>query len=439
MNTLEIKNAIYNRSMNFFQITAVSICVLISFIDGFDVLTIAFIAPSLAEQWALRPDELGVLFSSGLAGMVVGALVISPLGDKFGRRFVILTCLLILSLGMFASGLSTTQSQLLFARFFTGLGMGAILPGINTVVAEYSSNRYRSLAISIMAAGYTVGALVGGVISIYLINHFGWRYVFYFGGMFSCLMIPLVLFRLPESLDFLLNKKKNLNKLNKLLHKLGLSVCENYPMQAEQQNWHKQTTKLPLLLSAPILRATILLCLSNFMLMCSFYFLANWTPKILVSLGYSKELSISGSILMNICGIVGGLLLGWLSKKHAVQKITATLLVIAFITVVAFGFSANILAVLLFLIAFIGFSISGAMAGLYATAPIVFPPQIRSTGTGIVLGLARLGATLGPYLAGILIAAELPRSYYYFILATPLLFAAICIINTKSHEDVTKQ
>lgn len=432
---MDIKHAIYYRSMTTFQIIAITICVLISLIDGFDVLTIAFVAPSVATEWQLIPTQLGLLFSAGLAGMVLGALMISPFADKFGRRFIILSCLTILSVGMFASGLASSLEQLIIARLFTGLGMGAILPGINTVVAEYASYRYRSLAISIMAAGYTVGALIGGIISIYLINHLGWRYVFFFGGAFSCLMIPIVLLQLPESLDFLLNKKhaRGLKKLNALLARLGLPLCDQFPESADVLA--KQKKSLALLLTPSILKSTLLLCTSNFMLMCSFYFLANWTPKILVSLGYSTELSISGSILMNIFGIIGGILLGWFSKKYSVQKISGSMLVLAFIVVTAFGLSANILTLLFILIALIGFTLYGAMAGLYATAPAIFPAQIRATGTGIVLGLARLGATLGPYVAGVLIAAEFSRGAYYFILALPLLIAALCIFLIKPYQE----
>lgn len=435
MHVHEIKQTIYNNTMNRFQIFAVSVCVLISLIDGFDVLTIAFVAPSIATQWGLAPQQLGVLFSAGLVGMVVGALTISPFADKFGRRIIILCCLVILTIGMFASGLSNNHTELVIARLFTGLGMGAILPGINTVVAEYSSNRSRSLAISIMAAGYTVGSVIGGVISIALIKHFGWQYVFFFGGVLSAMMILVVFYQLPESLDFLLTKKsaKGLIKLNHLLNKLGLKACDTFPETASQLK--TKANNFNLLLTPGILKGTILLCISNFMLMCSFYFLANWTPKILVNLGYSNELSITGSLIMNICGIAGGLLLGWFSKKYSVQKIASLMLAISFVAVTAFGFSSNLLPLLFTLIAFIGFTIFGAMAGLYATAPIVFPPQVRATGTGIVLGLARLGAALGPYVAGLLIAAELPRGYYFFILALPLVVAASCVLVIKPYQE----
>lgn len=420
--------------MGLFQIIAVAICVMISLIDGFDVLTIAFVAPSLAEQWHIMPEQLGLLFSAGLAGMIIGALFIAPLADKLGRRFIILSCLTILTVGMFLSGLSSNHIELIITRIFTGIGMGAILPGINTVVAEYSSNRYRALAISIMAVGYTVGTVVGGVISIYLIKYLGWQYVFFFGSAFSFLMLPIAWFNIPESLDFLLTKEangKSLAKLNYVLKKLHIPLCQEFPSAVTTN----QKTSLKLLFTPRMFRATVLLCISNFMLMCSLYFLMNWTPKIFVDLGYSKDLSIMGSLVMNISGIAGGLALGWFSRQYSVQKITALLTLIGFIAVVAFGFSSNILPILFVIIGLIGFTVLGAMAGLYATAPAVFPPEVRATGTGIVLGLARFGATLGPYIAGLLIAVELPRGYYFLILALPLLVSSSCVFAIRPYRN----
>lgn len=430
---IDIQHSLHHAPMRAFQIFAIAICCMISFIDGFDVLAVAFVAPSITSDWQISPKQLGLLFSSGLAGMVIGALFISPLADRLGRRFLLLTCLVILSLGMFASTVAINWEQMLASRIFTGLGMGAILPAINTVVAEYSSNKYRSMAISIMAASYTVGATIGGIISILLINAWGWHSVFLFGATLSALLIPVVMFQLPESLDFLLARRRPdaLKKINQLMGKLNLPELDQLPKLKENQNVKKENT-FGQLFSPTIARSTLLLCLSYFMLMCTFYFLANWTPKILQSLGYSKDISITGSVIMNSCGIAGGLILGWLTKRFRVQLVTAVMLLLGFGMVVYFGFSANILSLLMVIIGVIGFAIYGSMAGLYATAPIIFPPEVRATGTGLVLGIGRLGATAGPYLAGVLIEAQWAREYYFSALALPLLLAAICIWLIKA-------
>jgi benzoate transport len=436
MTVTEIKQKISNNNMNLFQIFIVTICFIINLTDGFGVLSIAFAAPSISEQFALNPKQLGELFSAGFIGMVTGALLISPLADKLGRRFVILCCLFILATGMFASGFASSYSSLLVSRVYSGLGMGAILPAINTVVAEYSSNRHRSLVISVVTSGYTAGILVGGMVSIYIIKFFGWQYIFYMGSFVASVMFVVAIFRLPESLDFILLKGKRneegLIKLNRLLNKLNISQCQSFPEAPIATE--KKHNALKLLFSGDMLKPTLLLCTSTFMLMCSFYFLASWMPKILVGLGHSTDISISISIVMNLLAIIGGILLGWLSKKYTLRMVTAVMLALGFVMVTVTGLSPNNLPVLFVLLAFTGFTVFGAMPGLYAMAPEVFPPEVRATGTGIVAGIARLGAALGPYLAGLLIAANTPRVIYFFLLALPLLFAAISIFLIKKTD-----
>ena len=190
-----------------FQIVAIALCVLISMIDGFDVLAVAFTGPSIAAEWSLTPAQLGLVFSAGLAGMVLGSIFISPLADSLGRRRIVLGCLVILTLGMAATALAQNLEQLLALRVFTGLGMGGILAGINTVVAEYANDRRRDLAISFMAIGYPIGAMLGGLASSWIIANQGWHAVFLYGAAASALTLPLVMAAMPESLDFLLARR----------------------------------------------------------------------------------------------------------------------------------------------------------------------------------------------------------------------------------------
>ena len=423
--SVEIRSHLQTKPMNWFQIVAVTICVLISFIDGFDVLAIAYVSPIIAEQWQLSGNQLGSLFSAALLGMVIGALFISPLADRFGRRAIILICLIILSLGMFCSGLSSNYNMLLISRLFTGFGMGAILPLINTVVAEYSSLRYRSLAISIMAVGYTVGSIVSGFLSIYVIHWLSWEYIFYIGGLFSFCLIPATFYYLPDSLDYVLQKNhpSQLKKLNQLLTRLDIPTQQNFPKVEDKT---QKRTSFFILFSRPLYKSAILLSVSYFMLMCSFYFLVNWMPKILVNWGYSVDTSIQISLIMNICGIAGGLILGFCSREYALQKVIMAMLFIGFVTVSLLGWQ-NQLILIIGGVMVIGVALFGAMAGLYATAPILFSTDIRATGTGFVLGVGRLGAALGPYVAGLLINTQISAPIYFFILALPLLIAMLSL------------
>ena len=180
---MTVVDQIRERPMTPLQVGAVLICILINFIDGFDVLAIAFAAPEISKEWQLQPSTLGVVFSSGLAGMVLGALFLSPVADRFGRRKLILLCLAVISTGMFTSALADDVNSLLLTRLITGLGVGGMLSSLTTMVAEYSSVRRQKLAVSVLQAGYPVGAIIAGFASVLLVSEFGWRSIFWGGSL----------------------------------------------------------------------------------------------------------------------------------------------------------------------------------------------------------------------------------------------------------------
>ncbi|KMO10652.1 MFS transporter, partial [Methylobacterium platani] len=223
--------AIRQGAMTPFQVAAVAVCVLICALDGFDVLVVAFTAASIAKDFALKPTDLGLLFSAGLAGMGLGALLIAPLSDRFGRRTTLLLCLAILCTGMLAAAAAGTLTELALVRLFTGLGIGGGLATVNIVVAEYATDRWRNLSISLMSLGYPLGATLGGAFSVYLIAAYGWRSVYVFGGLVALALVPAVLAFLPESLDYLIARRPAgaLPKVNRVLARLGRPALAALP------------------------------------------------------------------------------------------------------------------------------------------------------------------------------------------------------------------
>ena len=228
---MSLMEDIRTRPMTPFQTRAVLICILINFIDGFDVLAIAFAAPEIAREWALEPAVLGVVFSAGLAGMVIGALFLSPLADRYGRRSLILVGLAIISVGMFTSALASDVTTLVITRLITGLGVGGMLSSLTTMVSEYSNARRQKLAVAILQAGYPVGAIIAGFVSVALVSAMGWRSIFVVGGGLSLLMLLIVWWRLPESLAFILNRRpaNALPRINALLTQLGIQPVTALP------------------------------------------------------------------------------------------------------------------------------------------------------------------------------------------------------------------
>jgi benzoate transport len=400
---------------------------IVNMLDGFDVLAIAFTGPAIARDWALPPTQLGLLFSAGLVGMTVGSLVISPVADAIGRRWLTLIGLLVITVGMLASSLAHGLRELALLRVLTGLGIGSLLSSINTIVVEFSSERRKDFAVSFMSVGYPIGGTIGGAIAVFLIHAFGWRSVFAFGGLCSAVLLPVALVYLPESLDFLLLKRPRhaLGRANALLARMGRPPIAELPSVSGQTG---DTAKGVFgIFDRAFAWRTALICSVYFLTMIPFYFVLNWTPKVLVDEGLSLTTGISGSILMNASGVVGGLLFGLVARRLGLQRLGAVYMLMLLASIAAFGFAGSSLPLLMVFAMAIGFSMIGTICALYAVIGAMYPVRVRNTGTGLAIGIGRLGAIAGPYLGGVLIAAGWTRPLYCAVLALPLFVSAFLV------------
>jgi benzoate transport len=412
--------------MSPFQIMVVVLCTLLNMIDGFDVLAISFTAPVIAKEWGVAPVALGVLFSAGLAGMCTGSLFLSPFADVWGRRAIVNLCVIVISAGMFASAIASNVWDLALYRFLTGLGVGGMLSSGNTLLAEYSSVRWRNLSISAMVAGYPIGAVIGGSIAAYVIVAFGWRSAFLLGGAASAVLLPLCFFFLPESIDHILTARpaNALARINRVMRSLGQPPLTALPERAREDDAARTVLGV---FEPRFLKGTILICTSFFMLMLTFYFLLNWIPKNMVDLGFSVQNGIFSSVLINLGGAIGGFAFGYAADRSSARQLAPYLFVLLFASIIVLA-SLSASLTLLFAASFVfGFFLIGCMASLYAIVPLIYPPQVRNTGTGLAIGVGRMGAVIGPYLGGLLIAAGWQRLTYYAVLALPVLVTAALV------------
>ena len=209
--------------MSAFQWVAVLTTFAMSALDGFDVLAVTLVAPSLVHQWHVTPAALGLVFSVGLVGMAFGSFIVAPLGDVAGRRTLARIALAIMTAGMFLSARANGVGLLALYRLITGVGIGAVVAIINPLAAEYANIRRRELAIGLMAIGFPLGGVVGGLSAAYLLTHGGWRAVFVVGGVFGLVLAAASLFLLPEPIAFLVERQgpKALAQVNRFLRRCG--------------------------------------------------------------------------------------------------------------------------------------------------------------------------------------------------------------------------
>ena len=423
-NSAPILTQINQGPMSTFQVVVIAICVLISALDGFDVLTMAFTSPYISKEWQLKPDQLGLLFSAGLAGMSIGSVLLAPFADRYGRRLIVLLSLTCIGISMIGAAHTSTILTLGTARFLTGLGIGAVLPSLNVMVAEYASHKWRDFSISVLTVGYAAGAVLGGVIAVYLIRHFGWPAVFTFGGVLTLLLVPLVWFSMPDSIAWLITRPtaSALPQVNKTLMRMGYKKLDQMPNISQNSHGGKPA-RYSDLLKPNLIISTILACLCYLLMMGSFHVLISWMPKMLVELGLSPENGVTGSILMSLFGVPGGMALGWLSRRVGFSTISVIYMLMLFIVVALFSFVPQQTAILLTITSITGFFCYGTVVSLYALAPRAFPTQIRATGAGLALGFGRLGGTLGPYILGLILASGVQPATSLIIVTIPVIIA----------------
>jgi benzoate transport len=421
------RSIVRSATMSAFQILIVGLCVLIAALDGFDVLAIAYTAPSIAHEWNLTPADLGVVFSAGPLGMCIGAALITPIADRLGRRPVALLSLLILMVGTLACAFTSDLTGLSLLRVLTGIGIGSALSSVNVITAEYSSDRRRNLAITLMTIGYPAGATLGGFFSIYLISAHGWRSVYVFGALVAALLLVLAFFWIPESIEYLISRrpKNALARTNGIISKMGHSLVGELPAHVRPDE--APDTSLLTIFRPPYLTSTIAASIAHFGVLFTVYFMLSWTPKLLTELGFSLSGGISGSLLMSLAGVVGCLVYGFAANAVGPRLLGGIFMVGFFLSTASFGVTPGNTAALLVAVLLTGFCLFTSATALYVVVPAAFPSSVRATGTGFSIGMGRVGSISAPLVAGLLIGNGWSRAAYCIALAAPALVAAVAV------------
>ena len=418
-----VQDQINNTPMSGFQVLAVTVCLAINMLDGYDVLVMSFTAPFVAEEWALSQTVTGWLLSASLIGMALGSLFLAPLADLYGRRRMTLLSLTAVTAGMLASAAAANYPQLIALRFFTGLGIGAMLASLTVVVSEYSSDRRRTLALIILQAGFPAGAMIWGIVAAPIILGYGWRWAFVFGGVLSGLMMPVAMAFLPESLDYLLSSRppNTLEKVNRTLKRMGKTMVRELGTVTQAK---PARAKLNQLFRHGRGRNTLLIWVCFFCTLLVFYFFMSWTPKLLIDAGLSEQAGLSGGIILNAGAILGGLALGLLASRIRLNWLQSGYALMGGLLMIAFGVYAGELFTALTLAFLVGLFGTGCIMGAYAAVPQMYPPEVRTTGTGMAIGVGRWGGVAAPTAAGMLLDAGWTGPNLYFIFAIPLFMAA---------------
>ncbi|ERH49943.1 major facilitator transporter [Ectopseudomonas chengduensis] len=424
MRQIDVHPVIDNARFSRFHWMVMALCALLLIFDGYDLFIFGVVLPSIMQEWGLTPLEAGALGSYALFGMMFGALGFGTLADRIGRKKGIAICFVLFSTATILNGFATSPTEFGIFRFIAGLGCGGLMPNAVALMNEYAPKRLRSTLVAVMFSGYSLGGMLAAGVGIYMLPRFGWESMF-FAAAVPLLLLPLILWKLPESVGFLVRQGRH-EQARAVLAKVEPGLALDAADQLQMSDGKGQGVGVFELFRDGRALRTLCLWLAFFCCLLMVYALSSWLPKLMASAGYSLGSSLSFLLALNFGGMAGAILGGWLGDRFNLGKVMVAFFVAAAASISLLGFNSPT-PVLYGLIFIAGATTIGTQILLYAGAAQFYGLSIRSTGLGWASGIGRNGAIVGPLLGGALMAINLPLQLNFIAFAVPGAIAALAM------------
>ena len=430
--TLNIADIVDRSRIGALQIGLFALCALCLIMDGFDVQAVGYTAPAIIQEWGIPQAALGPVFGAGNFGVLVGSLVFTMLGDKLGRRPILIGATLFFSVMTLVTAMATSVQQLLLVRFIAGIGLGSIIPNATALIGEYSPARSRITLMANISVGFTAGAALGGFIAAWLIPNFGWRSVFYFGGAVPLVIAAAMWLWLPESLQFLVLRRRSRADVEKWLKRIDptLDIGPHTEFVVREEN--RGGVPVVHLFREGRALGTLLLWVVCFMNLYNLYFLSNWLPTVVRGAGYPTSTAVLVGTTLQVGGTLGTFFLAWLIGRLGFFAVLASAFAVASITIALIGQLGSALTLLYIAVFVAGVCVVGSQPTINALAGTFYPTYLRSTGIGWGLGIGRLGAIIGPVLAGEFIRRQWSTQDLFYSAAVPAFISAVVILFMRA-------
>jgi AAHS family 4-hydroxybenzoate transporter-like MFS transporter len=409
---------------------------LILWFDGYSLYNASYIIHDVAPLWQLSPSQIGLMLSCGLAGFAVGSAISGLFGDRFGRRKVILP-------GLWAGGIMSVAigffSHDLFSfvvlRFIMGIAIGVLMPlvitYINEIAPKHSANVFTIVFFSL---GWIGGATCTGFIATWLIPRYGWQSLYFVGGL-SLVLALILQFILPESVFFLASRNRWDEARNQLIR--------FWPERAEAFLKTKLVALEPTikagsiraLLTAKYRRQTLCFWIMGMFSLLSSYGLSGWLPTILLKRGENLSMSFAYSSLLVFSSAFGSLLTGFVADRIGNRRLAMSVGWLLGASAIAVLADSTLPSLTFWIIVVAGMFVIGTQTVLNNLVAVSYPTKIRSTGVGVYLGIGRVGAMLGPAIAGVLQQATGGTGAMFFILSIVLIIAAALVFLVDRPEN----
>jgi AAHS family 4-hydroxybenzoate transporter-like MFS transporter len=432
---IQVSRLLDERGLGAFQIRLLFWAILLSLIDGYDIAAIAFAAPHLVASWGIPRSALGPVLSASNIGVLFGSAIFGWIGDRYGRKPALIGANLLFGVFTFVAAYSTDLTQLFWLRLIAGLGIGGVIPNLVAICTE-SAPRHLRATLPIVAVGCVpLGGALGGLVSAFLVPHYGWQILFEIGGIVPVVIALAAIINLPESIKYMALHDSQRAKMTKVIAALrpGFAVPADARFVIEDERQTPSSNPVYLFQHGLWLITPLSWLLFALNLM-GYFFLSGWTPTLLTAAKLPPATAAIAAAALQVGGTVGALTLCWWLQRHRFLAISF-LFVLAVPVVGSIGF-AGLTSQLALLTAtfFAGFLVLGIQIGINVVGAMLYPTSLRANGSGWQLGLGRIGSIVGPLLGALFVGMPVQQLYMWSALpfaAGAVVCFAIHVLNTK--------
>jgi len=425
---LSVGELIDDRPLSSLQKRVVALCALMVFLDGYDVQALGLAIPKMAAAFGVPPTAFAPAVSGTLIGMALGAALLSPLADRFGRRRMSIALLWWVVLTMVGATFAMGPWSMAAWRLLSGLGLGALVPVAITLTSEYAPARRRASLITLMVSFTALGAFAAGLIAPALEAWGGWRAIFGFGAVAPALAALLCALALPESLRWRLARDPAHPDVQAQVRRLAGGAAPAVVPDRRPAGDAPRTGPAALWTRGLRQRTALLWVLFATNLFVN-YGLISWLPTLLVQAGWEHAAAQRASGVLALSGIVGSLLVSHQADRGRMLPAMLGAYLLAALALVLLGQAPTSKAAWIALLAAAGMGAFGAQMAIGSLTAGYYPSEVRSTGVGWASGVGRIGSFIGPAVLAAMMGAGAGVPLIVGGLMLPMLVCAACVLR----------